>query len=164
MMTLERFRAAQNDPHAGFAAALDELRTGGKRGHWIWYVFPQIDGLGSSPQSQRFALHGEVETAAFLRDAELRSRYLTIASAVAEQLRAHPTTSLRTLMGSEIDAVKLVSSLTLFRHVARTLHARDAVDNDADYAAIVRVADEILTRAAGEGYPACAHTLRRLAR
>ena len=160
-MTLERFRVAQDDPHAGFAAALDELRSGGKRGHWIWYVFPQIDGLGSSPQSQRFALQGQEEAEAYLRDPGLRARYLTIASTVAEQLRSRSAPSLRALMGSEIDAVKLVSSLTLFRHVARTLQAREAHD---DYAAIGEAADYVLTRAAEEGYPPCAHTLRRLAR
>jgi uncharacterized protein (DUF1810 family) len=158
-MTLERFRDAQNDPHAGFQSALDELRRGGKRGHWIWYVFPQLDGLGSSARSQRFALGGEQEAAAFLRDVELRSRYLAVASAVAEQLRAHPAVSLRALMGSEIDALKLVSSLTLFRHVARTLHAHDPRPG---YAGIVRSADEVLARAAGEGYPPCARTLKRL--
>ena len=46
---------------AGFASALDELRAGRKRGHWIWYVFPQIGGLGSSGLSQRFAIDGEEE-------------------------------------------------------------------------------------------------------
>ena len=158
-MSLERFRQAQNAPFAGFAAALDEVRAGGKRSHWIWYVFPQIDGLGSSPTAQRFALHGEEETAAFLRDSELRGRYLTIASAVEEQLRTYPGTSLRMLMGSGIDARKLVSSLTLFRHVAQELHAREPHD---DYAAIARVADAILARAEAEGYPPCAFTLRQL--
>jgi uncharacterized protein (DUF1810 family) len=159
-MTLERFRAAQNASHAGFAAALDEVRAGAKRSHWIWYVFPQIEGLGSSPNAQRFALGGEDETAAFLRDPELRGRYLTIASVVEEQLRTYPGTSLRMLMGSGIDARKLVSSLTLFRYVAHRLDAREP---HPDYAAIARVADAILMRAEREGYPPCAFTLRRLA-
>ena len=158
-MTLERFRQAQNASHAGFAAALDEVRAGGKRSHWIWYVFPQLDGLGSSPHAQRFALRGEAETAAFLRDPELRDRYLTIASAVEERLRTHPRTSVRALMGSDIDARKLVSSLTLFRSVAQRLHAREPHD---DYAAIVRVADAVLARAEHEGYHPCAFTLRQL--
>ena len=159
MAQLDDFRNAQNRPENGFEDALHELRTDGKRGHWIWYVFPQIDGLGSSPLAQRFALHGEEETAAFLRDPELRGRYVTIASAAEEQLRRYPGTSLRMLMGSGIDARKLVSSLTLFRYVAQRLHAREPHD---DYAAIARVADAILARAEAEGYPPCAFTLRQL--
>ena len=59
-----------------------------------------------------------------------------------------------------IDAVKLVSSLTLFRHVARTLHEQEGLDA---YAAIARAADDVLAVAAEQGYPPCAHTLRRLA-
>jgi uncharacterized protein (DUF1810 family) len=152
---IERFRDAQNAPVAGFAAARDELRSGAKRSHWIWYMFPQLAGLGRSDHARRFALAGEAEAAEYLRDPELRARYLTIATVVAEQLRSGGT-SLRALMGSDIDATKLVSSLTLFRHVARTLQGDD------DYAAIDRVADAILTHAAEQGYPPCAETLRRI--
>ena len=99
MSRLDRFREAQNSSHAGFESALAELRSGGKRGHWIWYVFPQIDGLGMSGLSQAFAIDGEEEAAAFLRDAELRSRLLTITSTVAEQLSTGRVSSLRTLDG-----------------------------------------------------------------
>jgi len=158
-MNLERFRDAQNAATAGFTDALHELQSGGKRGHWIWYVFPQIEGLGSSLMSQRFGLRGEPETIAYLRDPELRGRYLTIASVVAEQLRTGGAASLRALMGSGIDATKLVSSLTLFHHVASTLHAEEGLD---EYAAIARVAADILARAADEGYPPDTFTLRRL--
>ena len=77
-----------------------------------------------------------------------------------EQLRSYPGTTLSMLMGSGIDALKLVSSLTLFRYVAQRLHAREPHD---DYSAIARVADAILARAEEQGYPPCAHTLRRLA-
>jgi uncharacterized protein (DUF1810 family) len=158
-MSLERFREAQNSPVAGFDAALDELRAGAKRGHWIWYVFPQIEGLGRSPQSRRFALRGADEAAAFLRDAELRARLLTITRTVTGALRARRAASLRTLMGSDIDARKVVSSLTLFRHVARTLHEREGLD---EYRALAEAADVVLARAAEEGYAPCAHTLERL--
>ena len=157
-MPIERFREAQDAAVGGFAAALDELRRGGKRSHWIWYVFPQLAGLGSSAQSRRFAIAGEEEAAEYLRDPELRARYLTITSVVAEQLQSGGT-SLRALMGSDIDATKLVSSLTLFRHVARMLQAAEGND---DYAEIDRVADAVLTQAAEQGYPPCAATLRRI--
>ena len=119
MSRLDRFRDAQNSSDAGFESALDELRRGRKSGHWIWYIFPQIAGLGTSDAARTFALEGEEEAAEFLRDTELRSRLLTIASAVADQLRTGRTQSLRALMGSDIDARKVVSSLTLFGHGRR---------------------------------------------
>ena len=131
------------------------MRAGGKRGHWIWYVFPQIGGLGKSQASQAFAIDGEEEAVEFLRDLELRSRLLTIAQAVAEQLRAG--VALSALMGSEIDARKVVSSLTLFGHVARTLYETEGVDA---YGSVATVADEVLALAAPQGYPPCAQTLR----
>ena len=158
-MSIERFREAQNSSYAGFDVALRELRAGGKRSHWIWYVFPQLEGLGRSEEAQRYGVKGIEEAAAFLRDPELRTRYHTIAVTVAEQLRTGGAPSLRALMGSDIDTVKLVSSLTLFGHVAGMLHAQDGLE---DYAAIARVAEEILARAASEGYPSDAFTRRRL--
>jgi hypothetical protein len=62
-------------------------------------------------------------------------------------------------MGSDIDARKVVSSLTLFRHVAKTLHEVEGIDA---YGEIARVADDVLAVAASQGYPPCAYTLRRL--
>jgi uncharacterized protein (DUF1810 family) len=159
MSRLERFREAQNSSYAGFESALDELRSGGKRGHWIWYVFPQIEGLGTSEAARRFALSGEEEAAEFLRDAELRSRLLTITQAVAEELTSGRTKSLQTLMGSDIDARKVVSSLTLFGHVARKLFEVEGIEACG---AMSNVADEVLEVAASQGYSPCSFTLRRL--
>ena len=161
MFRLDRFKAAQDSPHAGFQAALDEIRSGAKTGHWIWYVFPQLAGLGTSALSQTFGLDGEEETMEFLRDRDLRSRLLVIASAVAEQIRTRRAPSLRALMGSDVDVRKLVSSLTLFRHVATKL---DEVEHQPEYRSLVSAADEVLAAAASEGYPACAYTLGRLRR
>ena len=155
MSRLERFREAQDSPHAGFQSALDELRTGGKRGHWIWYVFPQIEGLGTSAAARTFALDGEEEAVEFLRDQELRSRLLTIAQAVAEELTTGRARSLQALMGSDIDAKKVVSSLTLFRHVARKLHEAEGLEACR---AIAKVADEVLAVAASQGYSPCSFT------
>jgi len=93
----------------------------------------------------------------FLRDPELRSRYLAIAQAVAEQLRSGK--SLRALMASDIDARKVVSSLTLFRHVARKLFEAEGT---AAYSSVADVADDVLAAAAAQGYPPCAYTLQRL--
>ena len=158
-MSLQRFRDAQDSPVDGFVDALEEIRRGAKRGHWIWYVFPQLEGMGSSVQARRFALAGEDEAFAYLRDPELRSRLLTITNAVLDALRSGRAPSLRALMGSEIDTLKIVSSLTLFRHVASALHARNHDDEDA---AVARAAEDVLAIAAGEGYQPCAYTLMRL--
>ena len=159
MSRLERFKLAQESSQSGFQSALAEIRSGGKRGHWIWYVFPQLGGLGSSGPSQSFAIDGVEEAIEFLHDIELRRRLLTIAAAVAEQLRTRKATSLSALMGSDIDARKVVSSLTLFGQVARNL---GAAEGSEAYDAIAGVAEDVLAVAASEGYPPCAYTLRRL--
>ena len=157
MAALDRFKDAQNSSYGGFESALDEMRTGAKRGHWIWYVFPQVSGLGYSDASKTFAIDGEDEAEEFLRDSELRSRFLAIAQAVHEQLKTGK--DLRALMGSRIDAQKVVSSLTLFGHVAKKLHETEGLEA---YRSVATVADEVLSLAATQGYPPCAFTLRRL--
>src|SRR5262245_45276844 len=96
---LDRFREAQNDPGSGFQSALNEIRSGGKRGHWVWYIFPQISRLGLSDTSRKFAIDGQNEAIEFLRDRELRSRLLTITEALAEQIRGGKALSLRAVMG-----------------------------------------------------------------
>ncbi|MGE5835869.1 MAG: DUF1810 family protein, partial [Acidobacteriota bacterium] len=85
MTGLERFKSAQAAAHSGFDTALAEIRAGGKRGHWIWYIFPQLAGLGGSPMSAHFAIAGEAEAMEYLRDRDLRARLLTITTAVAER-------------------------------------------------------------------------------
>lgn len=159
MFDLNRFKQAQASPTAGFDAALAEIRAGRKRGHWIWFVFPQLAGLGSSPQSQLFGLYGVADATAYLHDPVLRGRLLTISTAVAEHL-AEPTPSKLTyLMASSIDAQKLVSSMTLFGHVARRAFEADGLEECRELAA---VADRILAVAAAQGLPACGYTLRQL--
>jgi len=157
MSKFDRFKEAQGSPYGGFESALDEVRAGAKSGHWIWYVFPQVSGLGSSYDSQMFAIDGTEEAIEFLRDPVLRSRLLTIAQAVAEQLRKGK--ALRSLMGSDIDARKVVSSLTLFGRVARKL---DEAEGSDAYKSLAAVAEEVLSLAAPQGYPACAYTLSRI--
>jgi len=113
VMSLQRFHHAQASQWAGYATALSEMRAGRKSSHWIWYIFPQVAGLGRSSTAQEYALGGLDEACNYLRDPLLRSRYEEVASAVAEHLsRGAP---LEELMGGSTDAHKLVSSLTLFR-------------------------------------------------
>ena len=120
-------------------------------GTGFWYVFPQLSGLGASAMSQAYAIADAAEAEAYLRDPTLRARLLTITAAVAEQLTSRGR-SLSTLLGSEIDARKLVSSLTLFEHAALTLQRTDGLD---DYAALAAAAGAVLTAAAAEGYARC---------
>jgi uncharacterized protein (DUF1810 family) len=156
---LARFRLAQDDPQSGYQRALDEIRSGRKLGHWIWYVFPQISGLGLSDISREFAIDGEDEAMDFLRDEELRSRLLTITQALAQRITGSKGVSLRTIMGSDVDARKVVSSLTLFGHAVKALRE---TENAATYLPIAAVADEVLKVAQSQGYPPCEYTLRRL--
>jgi uncharacterized protein (DUF1810 family) len=154
---LGRFKTAQASRDAGFDAALDEIRSGRKTGHWIWYVLPQLAGLGTSSMSRAFALRDATEALDYVNDPELGDRLLAIVTAVAHQLTTRPDLSLATLMGSEIDARKLVSSLTLFEHVARE---RAASSERAQRLAAVSAT--VLDAAAADGYERCAYTHARL--
>ena len=103
---LQRFRAAQAGAYDG---ALAELRAGRKRGHWIWFVFPQVQGLGSSAMSRRYAIGSLAEARAYLADGTLGPRL----RACCEALQTLGDTDIRAVLGG-IDALKLRSSMTLF--------------------------------------------------
>lgn len=156
-----RFMSAQDSPDAGFESALREIRGGRKTGHWIWYILPQLSGLGASEMSRTFALRDAADAAGYVRDPVLGPRLVTIVSAIAEQLATRLGLSVATLMGSEIDARKLVSSLTLFERVARSLDGTGAPEWGR---ALAETSRTVLDRAAAEGYPPCAYTLDRLER
>jgi uncharacterized protein (DUF1810 family) len=156
---LERFKLAQSAPTDGFESALREIRNGQKQGHWIWYVLPQIRGLGTSEYSRKFGIADREEAVAYLRDPELRAHLLEIVQAIAERLIARSPSSLPVLMGSEIDAIKTVSSLTLFRAIAGQLVRADA---SRTYEELARAADQVLALAKAQGYPPCERTLQWL--
>jgi len=103
---LARFLNAQE---TSYATALSELRAGKKRSHWIWYVFPQIKGLGSSSNSEFYGLVGLAEARAYLNHPLLGQR---LKEAVAILL-AHRSQNVTSILG-EIDALKFKSCLTLF--------------------------------------------------
>jgi uncharacterized protein (DUF1810 family) len=154
-MSLDRFKTAQAAISGGFDAALAELRSGRKTGHWIWYIFPQIGGLGHSAMSQYYALRDASEACDYLRDPLLRKRLLLAAEAVATQLASG--TPLVELMGGSVDSLKLVSSLTLFELAARQVQ-RSAKDPTLDD--FLAQCEAILGAAGAMGFPRCAHTLR----
>ena len=160
MDQLSRFRDAQDDEDGGFEAAMAELAQGRKRTHWIWYVFPQIQGLGSSGMSRHFGVRGLEEAQAYLRDDVLRNRLARATDVVADQLQRPQPPRLDELMGSHVDALKLVSSLTLFEVAAADLHAREP---HAEVAHIATRAAEVLAAAEAQGYGRCHFTVRHLA-
>jgi uncharacterized protein (DUF1810 family) len=158
MSGLDRFTIAQDRTGVGFDAALAEMQAGRKRGHWIWYVFPQLAGLGMSSASRTYAIRDVAEAKAYLCDALLCSRLAIIMTAVAEQMSRG--TPLEVLMGSSIDAQKLVSSLTLFGHVARDLYAAEGLETCQ---ALATLSDRVLDAAEGQGFPPCRFTRAQLA-
>lgn len=158
MYDLERFKKAQQHPHAGLATALAEIQAGQKQSHWIWYIFPQIEGLGASSMSERFAIADAGEAEAYLRDDLLRQRLVVMIEAVVGKLQGTPPASLSRLMGGRIDAVKLVSSLTLFRGAARRLAAR----GHAEAGRVAALCEVALLAANEQGFPPCQHTRARL--
>ncbi|MBT1677848.1 DUF1810 domain-containing protein [Curtobacterium aurantiacum] len=107
---LARFARAQQGVHD---VALDELRRGRKSSHWMWFVFPQLAGLGRSATAARYAITGADEARAYLAHPVLGPRLL----AATEVAAAAPARSADALLGG-IDAVKLRSSMTLFGRVA----------------------------------------------
>jgi uncharacterized protein (DUF1810 family) len=106
---LQRFVDAQDGVHG---QALAELRAGRKESHWMWFVFPQIAGLGLSPMARRYAVSGLAEATAYLAHPVLGPRLV----ACAEALLGLPAADAVAVLGS-IDAVKLRSSMTLFGRV-----------------------------------------------
>jgi len=133
---LERFVAAQA---ATFAAARAELAAGAKCRHWMWFIFPQLVGLGSSPMAMRFGLSGMAEAQAYLAHPLLGPRLLDCTALVL----GHADRPLPAILPPP-DDMKFRSSMTLFAAAApATPVFREAIDRAC-------------------GGLACAQTLRRL--
>lgn len=105
---LSRFVEAQ-DAGGTYDSALSELRAGRKTGHWMWFVFPQVAGLGSSPTAREYAISGLDEARAYLAHPVLGPRLLQAARALLDG----PGTSATAVLG-QVDAMKLRSCMTLF--------------------------------------------------
>lgn len=106
---LSRFLAAQD---GAYERALEELRSGRKRSHWMWFVFPQIDGLGSSSMARRYAIHSLAEARAYLEHPVLGARIVDCTNAVNEVQGR----TLLQIFGAP-DDLKFCSSMTLFERV-----------------------------------------------
>lgn len=103
---LQRFIEAQND---SYDQALKEIRNGRKLTHWIWYIFPQMKGLGFSYNSEYYGITSLQEARDYLENELLRKRLFEI----TESLLMHKGKDIESIMGG-IDALKLKSSMTLF--------------------------------------------------
>ena len=101
---LQRFVAAQEQT---YDRAAEELRRGRKTSHWMWFVFPQVEGLGRSPMAQRYAIADLDEARAYLDHPVLGARLRECASLLLR------------LAAADVDAVKLRSSMTLFAEAGR---------------------------------------------
>ncbi|HET7799990.1 MAG TPA: DUF1810 domain-containing protein [Humibacillus xanthopallidus] len=122
---LERFVRAQ-EASGTYDRALAELRDGRKLSHWMWFVFPQVAGLGRSATAQRYAVSGLPEARAYLAHPVLGRRLVECAQALDDLGERDPQQVL-----GDIDAVKLCSSMTLFERAAAE-GADGAADVGAD--------------------------------
>ena len=108
--SLERFIEAQEHM---YAIALEEIKNGEKRSHWMWYIFPQIRGLGMSSMAHVYGIDGLDEAKAYLAHPTLSARLLEISEALLKHKKKNP----EAIFGYT-DAMKLRSSMTLFALVS----------------------------------------------
>lgn len=116
---LQRFISAQE---RDYETALSEIKQGRKRSHWIWYIFPQVQGLGYSETSKFYAIKNLQEAEAYLQHPLLGSRLVAICNALLQL----PTNNVHQVFGSP-DDVKLKSSMTLFAAVPNADDVFEAV-------------------------------------
>ncbi len=119
---LQRFITAQQNI---YSQAKSELAAGEKRSHWMWFIFPQIAGLGSSPTAQRYAVTGLAEAKAYLAHPLLGPRLIECTSLV----NAAHGRSLVTIFGYP-DDLKFHSSVTLFTEAESIAGAQDQIFSD----------------------------------
>jgi len=104
---LNRFKSAQSDV---YPQVVRELKAGSKQSHWIWFIFPQIEGLGTSLMNDRYAVRSLEEAKAYLADPVLYDRLVEC----CDLLLAHSSQPIDRIMGYP-DYLKLKSSMTLFK-------------------------------------------------
>ena len=116
---LNRFLEAQED---SYAQALSEIQAGRKESHWIWYIFPQLVGLGHSHNAVYYGISGVEEAQAYLEHPLLGARLIEISNA----LLIHKNKSIEQILGS-IDALKLKSCMDLFASLPKSDSVFDEV-------------------------------------
>lgn len=121
MQELERFLLAQE---RDYEPALQELESGRKMTHWIWYVFPQLETLGYSERAKFFGIVGNNEARAYMNHSILGQRYIKCIAAIMK----HKNQPIEYIMGGDLDAQKLKSSLTLMLAAGGGPTVREALD------------------------------------
>ena len=111
---LQRFRVTQDGGNPSpYELAIAELQEGRKTTHWFWFVLPQLRRIGQSPTAKHFGIADLCEARAYLADEFLSKRLEQVIAIISVQLE-QPNQTLGYLMGSDLDANKTISSLTLF--------------------------------------------------
>lgn len=122
-INIERFVEAQEEVWAGYAVALAEIEQGRKISHWIWYIFPQLRGLGHSRRSHFYGIADRKEAENYLAHPVLGPRLREI----SEALLANTNKSARAIFG-DIDAQKVKSCMTLFDSISPNDIFADVLD------------------------------------
>jgi uncharacterized protein (DUF1810 family) len=125
--------------------ALDEIRAGRKTTHWVWYVFPQVEGLGTSPMNQIFSISTIIDAQRFLNDEIVGKNFELILDAAVHQLESG--CSLASLMNG--DEYKFVSCITLMQQLA-------------DTPTVVELTNRAQRQIGNQGYSPCHATLQWL--
>ena len=120
-MGIERFLHAQEST---YPVALHEIKSGKKQSHWIWYVFPQLKGLGHSHKSDYYGIADEKEAREYWEHPVLRQRLVDITVALKE---LNHDNTICEILGS-IDALKVKSCMTLFYLISNEILFKDVID------------------------------------
>lgn len=120
-MGIERFLHAQEST---YSVALHEIKTGKKQSHWIWYIFPQLKGLGHSHKSHYYGIADEKEAREYWEHPVLRQRLVDITVALKE---LNHDNTICEILGS-IDALKVKSCMTLFYLISNEILFKDVID------------------------------------
>jgi uncharacterized protein (DUF1810 family) len=118
---LQRFLDAQANH---YQKALAEIKNGQKQGHWMWFIFPQIQGLGFSSMAMYYSISNQEEAKAYLSHPVLSNNLIEISNVVLALKIMNPQISAIEIF-DEIDAIKLKSSMTLFSETIRNEHQLD---------------------------------------
>ena len=110
MENLERYLEAQKN---NYSQALKELQNGKKQSHWMWYIFPQINGLGHSETAKYYEIKSIFEAKEYLNNEILNTRLITLCKTLLNLKTNNPVE-----VFGVIDALKLKSSMTLFSYVS----------------------------------------------
>ena len=138
---LDRFIEAHN---ADYTRALNEVKSGIKLTHWMWYIFPQITGLGMSETARYYEIKSLDEARAYLNNELLKSHLIEISNALLELYTNDPVE-----VFGDVDALKLKSSMTLFSYVSDDEIFNKVIDkyfNGSKDLTTVRICEEMKAR------------------